>query len=262
MINFFYDLNVYSQALLASTLTFAVTCLGAATVFAFKNVKKEVMNAMIALSAGIMLSAGIFSLLIPAIEQSESLGLNAVLIVSLSILVGSVLLILGDKFTNKYLVPENQSFKSTLLLIVSILLHNIPEGLAVGCAFGSVVYGIEGATVAGAISLAIGIGIQNFPEGAAISIPLRNAGYSRKKAFMIGALTGIVEPIAAIFGVFLALKVKLILPYLLAFAAGAMIFVVVEELVPEAMESKFKTPMAYLVLVGFVLMMVLELIAA
>ena len=163
------------------------------------------------------------------------------------------------KFTNKYIVPNRQNFKSTLLLVVSIVLHNIPEGMAIGCAFGSIIYGIEGANVAGAISLAVGIGIQNFPEGAAISIPLRNAGYSRLKAFIIGALTGIVEPIAAIIGVFLVLKVKLILPYLLAFAAGAMIFVVIEELVPEAMESKCKTVMAYLSLVGFVIMMILEI---
>lgn len=262
MINFFYDLNAYQQALIASTITFFVTCLGASMVLFFKNVKKEVMNSMIALSAGIMLSAGIFSLLLPAIEQSTSLGLNAPLIVSLSILIGSLLLIAGDKFTNKYIVPDNKSFKSTLLLVVSILLHNIPEGMAIGCAFGSIIYGIEGATVAGAISLAVGIGIQNFPEGAAISIPLRNAGYSRKKAFIIGALTGVVEPIAALFGVFLALKIKMILPYLLAFAAGAMIFVVAEELIPEAVNSKYKTFMAYLILVGFVVMMVLELIAA
>lgn len=262
MINFFYDLNVYTQALIASMLTFSVTCLGAATVFFFKNVKKDIMNAMIALSGGIMLAAGIFSLLLPSIEQANNLNLNAPLIISLSILIGSLLLIVGDKFTNKYIVPNNKSFKSTLLLIVSIVLHNIPEGMAIGCAFGSIIYGIEGATIAGAISLAIGIGIQNFPEGAAISIPLRNAGYSRKKSFIIGALTGIVEPIAAILGVFLALKVKLILPYLLAFAAGAMIFVVVEELIPEAMDSKHKTFMAYITLVGFVVMMVLELIAA
>lgn len=259
MIDFFYNLNVYYQALIATLLTFSVTVLGAATVFLFKNVKKEVMSAMIALSSGIMLAAGIFSLLLPAIEQANNLKLNASIVVSLSILIGSLLLIIGDKFTNKYIVPNKQNFKSTLLLIVSIVLHNIPEGMAIGCAFGSIIYGIEGANVAGAISLAVGIAIQNFPEGAAISIPLRNAGYSRLKAFIIGSLTGIVEPIAAIIGVFLVLKVKLILPYLLAFAAGAMIFVVVEELIPEAMESKHKTLMAYLSLVGFVIMMILEI---
>lgn len=259
MIDFFYNLNVYYQALIASLLTFSVTVLGASAVFLFKNVKKEVMNAMIALSSGIMLAAGIFSLLLPSIEQANNLELSAGIVVSLSILIGSLLLIGGDKFTNKYIVPNKKNFKSTLLLVVSIVLHNIPEGMAIGCAFGSIIYGIEGANVAGAISLAVGIGIQNFPEGAAISIPLRNAGYSRLKSFIIGALTGIVEPIAAIIGVFLVLKVKLILPYLLAFAAGAMIFVVIEELVPEAMESKHKTMMAYLSLVGFVIMMILEI---
>lgn len=261
MINFFYDLDVYTQALIASFMTFALTTIGAATVFLFKNVKKEVMNAMIGISAGIMLAAAIFSLLLPAIEQASNLNLNTGLVVSLSILIGSLLLIIGDKITNKYIVPNNKSLKSTLLLIVSIILHNIPEGMAIGCAFGSIIYGIEGANVTAAISLAIGIGIQNFPEGAAISIPLRNAGYSRFKSFIIGSLTGIVEPISAILGVFLVLKIKLILPYLLAFAAGAMIFVITEELIPEAMESKYKSLMAYLALVGFVIMMLLEITA-
>ncbi len=259
MINFFYNLDVYSQTLIASLLTFVMTCLGAATVFFFKNVKKEVMNSMLALSAGIMLAAAIFSLLLPSIEQAGNLNMPVALTVSLSILLGSLLLIAGDKITNKYIVPNNKGFKNTLLLVVSIILHNIPEGMAIGVAFGSIIYGLEGATVAAAISLAVGIGIQNFPEGAAISIPLRNQEFSRLKSFIIGALTGIVEPIAALTGVFLVLKVKLILPYLLAFAAGAMIFVVVEELVPEAMKSKYKTLMAYLALIGFVAMMILEI---
>lgn len=259
MINFFYGLNVYTQALIASSLTFCVTVMGAATVFFFKNVKKELMNVMIALSAGIMLSAAIFSLLLPSIEQANVLNLNTPLIVSISILLGSLLLILGDKFSNKYILNE-KSNKNTFLLIVSIVLHNIPEGMAIGCAFGSIMYGIDGATLAAAISLAVGIGIQNFPEGAAISIPLRNAGYSRLKSFAIGALTGIVEPIGALAGVLLVVKVKLILPYLLAFAAGAMIFVVIEELVPEALTSKYKSLMSYLALIGFVIMMILEII--
>lgn len=214
---------------------------------------------MLALSAGIMLAAAIFSLLLPSIEQAGNLNMPVALTVSLSILLGSLLLIAGDKITNKYIVPNNKGFKNTLLLVVSIILHNIPEGMAIGVAFGSIIYGLEGATVAAAISLAVGIGIQNFPEGAAISIPLRNQEFSRLKSFIIGALTGIVEPIAALTGVFLVLKVKLILPYLLAFAAGAMIFVVVEELVPEAMKSKYKTLMAYLALIGFVAMMILEI---
>lgn len=260
MINFFYELNIYSQALIASLLTFSMTVLGAAMVFFFKNVKKEIMNVMIALSAGIMLSAGIFSLLLPSIEQANNLNLNTPLVVSLSILLGSLILIFGDKFSNKYILSDNASSKNTMLLIVSIVLHNIPEGMAIGCAFGSVIYGLDGATVAAAISLAIGIGIQNFPEGAAISIPLRNAGYSRLKSFVIGSLTGIVEPIGALLGALLVLKIKLVFPYLLAFAAGAMIFVVIEELVPEITESKYKSLMSYIALAGFVLMMILEII--
>lgn len=260
MINFFYELNIYSQALIASLLTFSMTVLGAATVFFFKNVKKEIMNVMIALSAGIMLSAGIFSLLLPSIEQANNLNLNTPLVVSLSILLGSLILIFGDKFSNKYILQDNANSKNTMLLIVSIVLHNIPEGMAIGCAFGSVIYGLDGATIAAAISLAVGIGIQNFPEGAAISIPLRNAGYSRLKSFVIGSLTGIVEPIGALIGALLVLKIKLVFPYLLAFAAGAMIFVVIEELVPEICESKYKSLMSYIALSGFVLMMILEII--
>lgn len=260
MTNFFYELNVFNQALIASMLTLTMTVIGAATVFLFKNVKKEIMNVMIALSAGIMLSAAIFSLLLPSIEQANNLNLNTPLIISISILLGSLLLIFGDKFSNKYILSPRANSKNTLMLIVSIVLHNIPEGMAIGCAFGSIMYGLEGATVAAAISLAIGVGIQNFPEGAAISIPLRNAGYSRLKSFTIGALTGIVEPIGAIAGVILVLKIKLILPYLLAFAAGAMIFVVMEELIPEFAESKYKSLMSYIALAGFVLMMILEII--
>lgn len=259
MIDFFYNLDVYSQTLIASLCTLAMTTVGAAMVFFFKKVNKNIMEAMLALASGIMLAAAIFSLLLPAIEQSSNLNLNTSLVVTIGILLGSLLLIFGDKFSSKYVSDENTSFKNVLLLVVSIVLHNVPEGMALGVAFGSIVFGLDGATTAAAISLAIGIGIQNFPEGAAISIPLRNAGYSRLKSFVIGALTGIVEPIAAIMGVFMVLRIKLILPYLLSFAAGAMIFVVVEELIPEAMESKYKTLMAYLSLVGFVIMMILEI---
>lgn len=258
MINFFYGLNSYYQAIIASLFTFSITTLGAATVFLFKNVKKEIMNVMIALAEGIMLSAAIFSLLLPAIEQASNLNMKTGIVVSLSILIGSLILIIGDKITAKF-AKKDPEFKSSLLLIVSITLHNLPEGMAIGCAFGSIIYGIEGATVAAAISLAIGIAIQNFPEGAAISIPLRNAGYTRLKAFLVGSLTGIVEPIGALLGVMLVLKIKLILPFLLAFAAGAMILVVFKELAPETNESKYKNLMIYLTLIGFVLMMILEI---
>lgn len=259
MIDFFYNLNVYNQTLIASLCTFSMTALGAAMVFFFKKVNKTVMEAMLALAAGIMLSAAVFSLLLPSIEQADNLNLNTSLVVTIGTLLGSLLLIFGDKFSDRYVKDEENKFKNVMLLVVSIVLHNLPEGMAIGVAFGSIVYGLDGATTAAAISLAIGIGIQNFPEGAAISIPLRKTGMSRTKSFIIGALTGIVEPIAAIVGVFMVLKIKLILPYLLAFAAGAMIFVVIEELIPEALASRKKVLMAYLSLVGFVMMMILEI---
>lgn len=259
MIDFFYNLNVYNQTLIASLCTFSMTALGAAMVFFFKKVNKTVMEAMLALAAGIMLSAAVFSLLLPSIEQADNLNLNTSLVVTIGMLLGSLLLIFGDKFSDRYVKDEENKFKNVMLLVVSIVLHNLPEGMAIGVAFGSIVYGLDGATTAAAISLAIGIGIQNFPEGAAISIPLRKTGMSRTKSFIIGALTGIVEPIAAIVGVFMVLKIKLILPYLLAFAAGAMIFVVIEELIPEALASRKKVLMAYLSLVGFVMMMILEI---
>lgn len=258
MIDFFYELPYLYQALIASTITLSMTILGASFVFFFKKVNKNVMDALMALSAGIMCAAAFFSLLLPSIEQSKNLGLNVALVVSISMLGGSLLLITGDKITNKYILKETNKIKKVLLLITSIVLHNIPEGMAIGVAFGSIKYGLDGVTTASAITLAIGIGLQNIPEGAAISIPLRRENISRKNSFIIGALSGIVEPIAAVIGVILVLKVKLILPYLLGFAAGAMIFVVVEELVPEAMENKHRNLMGFLTLIGFVFMLILE----
>ena len=145
-------------------------------------------------------------------------------------------------------------------MVTSIVLHNIPEGLAIGVAFGSIIYNIEGATLIAAISLAIGIGLQNIPEGAAISIPLRKEGLSRKKSFLIGTLSGIVEPISAIIGVILVLKIKIILPILLSFAAGAMLFVIIEELVPECMNDENKNAIGVVTLIGFILMMIMEII--
>lgn len=259
MIDFFYGLSPLWQAIIASLLTFTMTMIGSATVFFFKKVNKNVMDSLLGISAGIMLAAAIFSLLLPSINQANNLNLNAPLVVSLSIILGSLLLIVGDRLSNKVSSNKHKSSKNTLLLITSIVLHNIPEGMAIGVAFGSIIYHLDGATVAAAISLAIGIGIQNFPEGAAISIPLRRAGFSRFKSFVIGTLSGIVEPISAIIGVILVLKIKLVLPYLLAFAAGAMIFVIVQELVPESQNNKNKNLISLLTLFGFILMMLLEL---
>lgn len=256
---FFYNLNVYNQALIASIIAMFMTISGAATVFLFKKVNKSVMESMVAVSAGIMLAAAIFSLLLPSIEQATELNMNTSLVVTISILMGSLLLIVGDLIASKKIKDNSSKTSNVLLLVLSIVLHNIPEGMAIGVAFGSIVYNLEGATVAAAISIALGIAIQNFPEGAAISIPIRRLGISRTKAFLIGASTGIVEPLSALVGVYLVLKIKLILPFLLAFAAGAMIFVIVSELIPEALENKRKNLMTYLFLIGFVLMMLLEL---
>lgn len=257
--DFFYNLNVYNQALIASLIAMLMTVLGSATVFLFKRINKSIMEGMVSISAGIMLAAAIFSLLLPSIEQAKQLSMNTSLVVTTSILMGSLLLIAGDLIASKKIREDSNKTSSVLLLVLSIILHNIPEGMAIGVAFGSIVYNIEGATVAAAISIALGIAIQNFPEGAAISIPIRRLGVSRKKSFLIGASTGLVEPISALIGVYLVLKVKLILPFLLAFAAGAMIFVIVSELIPEALENKRKNLMTYLFLIGFVLMMLLEL---
>ena len=188
MINFFESFSPLTQAIIASTLTFLLTTFGSSFVFLFKKVNNKVMNYLLGASAGIMLAAAIFSLLLPSIEQANNLNMNTSIVVSLGLLLGSVLLIVGDKVSSKFTGNEENNFRRILLLVTSIVLHNIPEGLAIGVAFGSIIYNIEGATLIAAISLAIGIGLQNIPEGAAISIPLRKEGLSRKKAFWIGTL--------------------------------------------------------------------------
>ncbi len=259
MIDFFYELNPLWQAFIASLFTFSMTTLGSALVFLFKKTNKNIMDSLLGISAGIMLAAAIFSLLLPSIEQSNSLGMPTILVVSIGILFGGLLLILGDKISSKYVLKEESKLKRVLLLTTSIILHNIPEGIAIGVAFGSVIYGIEGATIAAAISLAAGIAIQNVPEGAAISIPLRREGLKRHQAFLVGMSSGIVEPISALIGVVLVLKIKVILPYLLAFAAGAMIFVVIVELIPESQSNKNKNLIALLSLIGFIFMLMLEI---
>ena len=175
--------------------------------------------------------------------------------------IGGLLLFIGDKIMDRLQHKKGLSTnKRVLMLITSITLHNIPEGLAVGVAFGSTLYGLDGATILSAWTLAIGIGIQNFPEGTAVSVPLRREGMSRRKAFFYGQLSGIVEPISGVIGAILVLKIRLMLPFLLAFAAGAMIYVVVEELIPESQTNESKDLMSMFTLVGFVIMMVLDVL--
>lgn len=260
MFDYFCDLSPVWQALIASLCTWAITSLGAAIVFFFKEIKKSIMDAMLGFSAGVMVSAAFWSLLSPAIEMAKSLEMCAWFVVCSGFMLGGILLFTGDKLYSHFDKKNRHTkLKRVLMLIFSITLHNIPEGLVIGVAFGSVAFGAPGATIIAAITLAIGIGIQNFPEGSAISLPLRREGYSRKKSFLLGCLSGIVEPISAVVGAILVLKVNNILPLLLSFAAGAMIYVVVEELIPESQTNKKKDLMALFTLMGFVIMMVLEL---
>ena len=263
----FSNLNHVVQALIATLFTWSVTALGAALVFFFKKVKKNIMDAMLGLAAGVMIAASFWSLLSPAIEMAENLKMNAWFITFIGFFSGGLLLFVGDKIFDildrkrkkeTYKNDKNTSIKRSLMLVSSITLHNIPEGLAVGVAFGSLAYNLEGATLISACLLALGIGIQNFPEGTAVSVPLRREGLSRKKAFFFGQLSGIVEPISGVLGALLVLKIRLLLPFLLAFAAGAMIYVVVEELIPESQSNKKKDLMALFTLVGFSIMMILD----
>ena len=262
MINEFNNLSYVWQALIASIFTWGVTALGASIVFFFKKVNKTVMDSMLGFSAGVMISASFFSLISPALEMTKTLKMNGPLIISGGFLLGGILLFIGDKIydlIDKKKDTNTKSRKRCFMLISSITLHNIPEGLAIGVAFGSLAYNLPGTTLLSAFTLALGIGLQNFPEGSSVSLPLRREGYSRKKAFFYGQLSGIVEPISAVIGALLVLSIKTILPFLLAFAAGAMIYVVVEELIPESQTNQKKDLMAFFTLFGFVLMMILDI---
>lgn len=259
MFDWFINQSILIKTLLAGLFTFSLTALGSSIVFLFKKVNKTFMDVMLSISAGIMLAATFWSLLEPSLSLSESLHLNSWLICLIGILSGGTLLYLSDSIYDKYSVKkDNGKLKRIFMLVFSITMHNIPEGLAVGVAFGSLKYNIPGATLLSALSLAIGIGIQNFPEGGAISLPLRREGYSRFKSFLIGALSGLVEPISALIGAILVLKVQYILPFLLAFAGGAMIYVVIKEIVPESQQNEKPELMTMAALMGFCIMMVLD----
>lgn len=253
-------LNPIIQAFLATLLTWLITALGSSIVFLFKKVNKNWLDGMLAASAGIMLAASFWSLLLPGITQAENLGLSLPLIITVGILSGGLLLIIGNKVCDTIEKKQDDKQKRIRMLITSITIHNIPEGLAIGVAFGSVIYGLDGATLLAAWTLAIGIGIQNFPEGSAISLPLKREGASAKKAFLVGQFSGIVEPISAVIGALLVMKIRMILPFLLCFAAGAMIYVVVMELIPESQNNKNKDKMTILTIIGFVIMTLLDVL--
>lgn len=266
MINFLQNLHPVIQALLATCFTWAVTALGAATVFVAKDVSRKILDGMLGFASGVMIAASYWSLLAPAIEMSEGKNLPAWFPAGAGFLIGTIFLWGVDKILPHlhlgFPIKEAEGIKTTwqrsTLLILAITLHNIPEGLAVGVAFGAVAAGFPSATLAAAIALTIGIAIQNFPEGLAVSMPLRRDRMSRLKSFWYGQLSAIVEPIAGVIGAGAVILVRPILPYALSFAAGAMIFVVVEELVPES-QREGNTDLATMgAMIGFVVMMVLD----
>ena len=260
MFQWFVNLPHPIQAFIATLITWGITACGAAVVFLFKKVNKNTLDAMLGLSAGVMIAATFWSLLSPAIEMANELNMISWLVVALGVLSGGLLLFIGDKIFSKMTrkKEKSNSIKRSLMLIFSITLHNIPEGMAIGVAFGAISYNLEGSTLMAAIMLAIGIGIQNFPEGSAVSLPLRREGMSPKQAFLWGNLSGIVEPIAGVIGALLVIKIRFLLPILLAFAGGAMIYVVVQELIPESQSNKKKDLMALFTIIGFIIMMVFD----
>lgn len=266
MIAYLSGLHPVVQALLATLFTWFVTALGASLVFFFKEINKKVLDAMLGFAAGVMIAASFWSLLSPAIEMAEEMGLAPWLPAVVGFAGGGLFLKLVDSFMPHLHLFQpiekaegiKTSWQRSILLVMAITLHNIPEGLAVGVAFGAVAAGMPSATLVGAIALAIGIGLQNFPEGAAVSIPLRREGLSRTKSFWFGQLSGMVEPVAGVIGAAAVFFARPILPYALSFAAGAMIFVVIEELIPESQNSGNSDIATMGTMAGFIVMMFLD----
>ena len=262
----FVNLDHVTQALIATLFTWAVTALGAALVFFFREINKKVLNGMLGFAAGVMIAASFWSLLEPSIEMAEMTGMTSWIPAAVGFVLGGVFLYVIDKLLPHmhFNQPEGEyegiktSWERSILLVLAITIHNIPEGLAVGVAFGAIAAGLPSASLAGAIALAMGIAIQNFPEGAAVSVPLRREGLSRFKSFMYGQLSGIVEPIAGVLGALLVTKIQVLLPYALSFAAGAMIYVVAEELIPEAQRDPDTHISTIGVMLGFTIMMILD----
>ncbi|MBN2085677.1 MAG: ZIP family metal transporter [Anaerolineales bacterium] len=266
MMEWFASLSPILQALLGTLFTWFVTALGAAMVFLFRSVNRRLLNSMLGFAAGVMIAASFWSLLAPALEMATEGPLPEWIPAAVGFLLGGAFLWVVDRILpHLHLglpIEEAEGIRTgwqrSILLVLAITMHNIPEGLAVGVAFGAVGAGLPAASLAGAVALAIGIGLQNFPEGAAVSIPLRREGFSRRRAFWYGQLSGIVEPIAAVIGAATVILVRPLLPYALAFAAGAMIYVVIEELIPESQSEKNTDPATIGAMLGFTLMMVLD----
>ena len=252
------------MALIATLGTWFVTALGAASVVFFTSPNQKILNSMLGFASGVMIAASFWSLLQPAIERAETVSrVPAYLVATTGFLSGALFIWASDKVISlaRKNVNENEGLNRIIMLILSITLHNIPEGLAVGVAFGALQNGeYTSEKLMGAISVAVGIGLQNFPEGAAVSVPLRREGYSRKRSFFMGQASAVVEPIAGVIGALLVVYVESILPYALSFAAGAMILVVVHELIPECQKNKQAQPYYATmgIILGFAVMMLLD----
>jgi len=266
MIDWFKELHPVLQALVATLFTWGLTALGAAVVFFFKEINRKLLDGMLGFAAGVMIAASFWSLLAPAIEMVENDGGIPWIPAVIGFLSGGAFLWLTDKllphlhlgFSMEDAEGIHTNWRRSVLLVLAITLHNIPEGLAVGVAFGAVASGLPSASLGAAIALGMGIGIQNFPEGAAVSVPLRREGLSRGKCFWYGQLSGVVEPIAGVVGAAAVLLMRPILPYALSFAAGAMIFVVVEELIPESQHAGNTDVATSGAMFGFAVMMLLD----
>ena len=254
------------QALLATCFTYLLTALGAASVFFTKEVSKKLLDWMLGFAAGVMIAASYWSLLAPSIEMSKGQNIPMWVPPAVGFLLGGIVLRIIDKILPHlhlgYARNEAEGIKTSwqrsVLLVTAITLHNFPEGLAVGVAFGAAAVGLPSASLGGAIALALGIGIQNFPEGIAVAMPLRKEGLSRLKSFNMGQLSGTVEPLAGVLGAFFVLTAQSLLPYFLAFAAGAMIFVVVEEVIPESQHGGNSDLATMGAMIGFTVMMILD----
>jgi ZIP family zinc transporter len=266
VIAYFESIDPILAAFYATLFTWGLTALGASLVFLFKGLNRALLDGMLGFTGGVMVAASFWSLLAPGIEMSPGEGFVKVIPAVVGFGMGALFLFGLDKILPhlhiNFKLTEKEGVKTpwhrTTLLVLAITLHNIPEGLAVGVLFGGVAAGFDGATIGGAVALAIGIGLQNFPEGFAVSMPLRRQGLSKSKSFMYGQSSALVEPIAAVIGAWAVITFQPILPYALAFAAGAMIFVVVEEVIPETQRDKYTDVAALGFIAGFIVMMTLD----
>ncbi len=258
MIAWMEDQSPVIQALIATMFTWGMTALGAAPVLFMKKPNKRLLDAMLGFAGGIMLAAACWSLIIPAIERAEIMGMHAVAIVSAGFVAGGAFMLAGDRWLAGRVYDDMDKCSRTLMF--SITLHNIPEGLCIGVAFGAAAVDIQGANLWAACMLALGIGLQNFPEGAAVSLPMVRNGISRKKAFMMGQISGMVEPVAAMLGAIMVIQMRALLPAMLAFAAGAMVYAVAGEVFPESCSDDGYHNAAFAAIVGFAIMMAMDVL--